>query len=213
MSTWVPESKRTPAWALFNTKFHCRVSNIQSMSIDYMQEVGLPAIGDRRYDQEMANELIDRMLTINEMVEFHKKGVTVRVVKYDDTKKIYELISNHLIAWKNQLENGANTRGAPIDDLILLDQFANVVYKHAKYQFTTDMVDSILARQMSSRVRGSRTNLLRSATKNVVVDDKNQVVEVPKYPERQSLDAAFKQYHRGGSGIATGAKVGTSKWK
>lgn len=212
MSTWVPENKRTTAWYLWNSKFHCRVSNIQTMSVEYLAEVGMPSIGDPIHDTQTANELVDRMLSVSQMVEYHQHGVNIHVIKYEDTKRIYELISNHLNAWKQQLENGFNIRGAPIEDLILLDKFANVVYKHAKYQFTTEMVDSIMARRMSTTLRANRTNLLRSEPKAVTINAQGEtVVTETKYPERQSMDEAFKKYHRNGAGLATGSA--TSKWR
>lgn len=202
--TWIEPEKRSTAWWLWNKKFRCKVSNIQTLSVEYIEHFGMPAVGDPIYDTQTANELVDRMLSINQMVEYHQKGVNIYVNRYEDTKEIYELISNHLNAWKQQLENGFNIRGAPVEDLLMLDKFANVVYKHAKYQFTTEMVDSIMARRMSSTLRGNRTNLLASETKTVTINaDGEKVISETKYPERQSMDQAFKRYHQSG-GMATG---------
>jgi len=193
--TWVPIEKRDTAWYVFHELFMCRVSNIQSRSSDHIRYFGMPGIGDPEYDREMANELIDTAIPISKMVEFYEKGVIVRVIKPSDTKLIYDYISNHLNAWKNKLESsGMNMRDAPINDLILMDKFANAVYEHAKYEFTNDYVDSVLARRMGSVMRVSRSNVLapyvpKIVTFNKIEDEEEKPEE--KRPTRTSMAETF----------------------
>lgn len=208
--TWVPVEERSTRWFIFKHPYLCRVSNIQTMSIEYLQHFGMPSVGDKRHDTETANELISRMLPISEMVKLFNDGVNIRVVNYADTKDIYERITDHLNYWKQNLENGLNTRGAPIEDLILMDTFAVAVYDHAKHQFTTNVVESIIARRMSTTLRVNRDRIL---TKRVELppallnSDGNLETVVPdeRYPARVSMASAF---------AATKASItGSPKWK
>jgi hypothetical protein len=203
MSVWVPEHQRDTAYYICRSLFQCRVPYIHTVSVDYIKLFGMPASGDPAHDRAMASELTIRMLSIDKMAELYKNGVTVRLVKYTDAKVIYEHISNHLNAWKIHLENGLNIRHAPIDDLVLLDKFAVAVYAHAKYQFTTEMVDSILARRMSTTMRANRNTILRRKEPQVTVINGVEVKEEVKLPERTSMAATFAQY----------AQSSRPKWK
>lgn len=202
MSTWVPEEQRDTSWYLFHKKFRCRVSNIKTMSMDYVKTFGMPTVGDPVHDTQMANELVDRMLSINQMLEYHREGVDILVCKYSDTKEIYERISDHLSAWKRTLETSYSTRGAPIEDLIELDKFANVVYKHAKFQFTQEYVDSILARSMGNHMRVNRSNIMAQKPTVITINKIDEhgreqisfTEEVPVKPERNSMEEALKAY-------------------
>lgn len=208
MTQWVEESKRDTRWWIFHKQFLCRVSNIQSMSVEYLKMFGMPSSGDPYYDKQTANELIMRMLTIDDMVEFFRNGVSVYVCNVADTKEIYERITNHLMAWKHQLEHGFHTRGAPLDDLILLDRFAVAVYKHAKYQFTPDIVDSIMARRMSSILKTSRADILSAKAKTQVVNPETNEPEEDPYPERVSMADVFA-----GRKPTPPSRTGGPKWK
>lgn len=208
MSTWIPESERDSRYYIFRVLFKTRVSNIQTMSIDYLQHFGMPSVGDARLDAESTNELVTRMLPISEMAKLHKDGVNIRVVNYADTKLIYEHVTDHLNYWKANLENGFHTRGAPIEDLILLDKFAVSVYAHAKYQFTTEMVDSIVARRMSSTLRVSRENILKKKPQEIlVINEETGTTEKQEevFPERVSMAEIFS----GRKALSNGAP----KWK
>jgi hypothetical protein len=189
--TWLPEEQRDTRYYIFVPIFKCRVSNIKSMSISYLQHFGMPTASDPRLDAETSGELITRMLTIEAMAEFFNKGVTIAVCKYEDTKVIYDHISNHLNFWKRQLDTGLNTKNAPFDDLILLDKFANAVYAHAKFQFTQDTVDSILLRQMSGAMSFTKDTLFRKPPVVLTVNKTPEEEQEDKYPERASMAEGF----------------------
>ena len=159
--TYIPENQRDTAWWIWNKKFMCRVPYLQTMSADYIRHFGVMASGDEMRDRALSSEMVTTMLTIQQMIEYFEKGVTVGVVKYDDTKKIYEYISDHLTAWRQQLEYGLNVRDAPLDDLILMDRFASVVYRHARHLFDEKFVEGILARSLMGSMRLNRTTLIK----------------------------------------------------
>ena len=197
--TWIPESERDTRWYIFKKLWLCSVPVFESRSIEDIQNFGVPASGDSLYDESMRSERAQRMLSIDAMVEFYKRGVQVAVVNYTDTKLIYERISDHLNAWKTKLEDGWHTRNAPIEDLMLLDKFAMVVYKHARHQFTTEMVDSILARRMSGALRVSRDKIMGDGPKVMVINQdpvtgEEKREEEEKLPERTSMADVFASH-------------------
>jgi hypothetical protein len=203
--TWIPPEMRDHRWGIWKKKFLCRVPNIQTMSTDFIKMFGMPSTGDPFLDKETAHELISRMLTIAEMVTFFNQGVTVEIVNYKDTKTIYEHITDHLVAWKKKLETGWHTRDAPIDDLLLMDKFANVVYRFAAPQFTTDIVESILARRMSDTLRVSRDKIMGGSKPKVIIINEAGEKEEEKRPERVGMADDFLN--------RKAANAGAAKWR
>ena len=185
MSTWIKESQRTTDWYIFNKLYMCMVKNIDSMSVDYIRMFGHPASGDDQSDRETANELVIRMLSIEQMAEYYKNGVTVQIVNPKDTKDIYERISAHLLAWKEMMRTSFNNRAAPVDDLLLLDKLATVVYSHAGPLLTTTDVQSLLARRTGGVMSISRENIMKP------LNDVGEVETKKVVPERVSMAEAF----------------------
>ena len=147
--SWLPPSERDTRYNIWYKKYKCRLRLIETRSIDELREYGMPTVFDKEYDNATANELVIRMLTVNEMVEYYKKNVSIFVVNYDDTKLIYDDIMTHLKAWKHYLDTTLMSSGdAPVEDLILLDKFANIVYKHAVHLFSDDYITSSLFKRM-----------------------------------------------------------------
>ena len=147
--SWLPPSERDTRYNIWYKKYKCRLRLIETRSIDELREYGMPTVFDKEYDNATANELVIRMLTVNEMVEYYKKNVSIFVVNYDDTKLIYDDIMTHLKAWKHYLDTTLMSSGdAPVEDLILLDKFANIVYKHAVHLFSDDYITSSLFNRM-----------------------------------------------------------------
>lgn len=192
-NVWRPESERDTAWPLFHKLFMCRVNNLETMSVQYLQTFGIPSSGDYEQDKRDSTEMVVRMLTINQILEFFKNGSIVRIVKLEDTKIMYELISDHLNAWKVEIEKRFNTRGVPIDDLLELDKLATAVYKHAAPQFTTEIVDSIIARKLSGNMRVNRSNILIKPKETAIDVTTGEPIEQPSYPPRQSMADVFIQ--------------------
>lgn len=190
MTTYVPENQRDTAWYIWNKLFMCRVPYLQSMSPDYVRHFGVPMSGDPVRDKAIVSEKITTMLTIAQMVEYFSKGVTVGVVKHADTSLIYQYISDHLNAWRQQLEVGLNNRDAPLDDLLAMDRFASAVYVHAKQHFDDEFVEGIIARRMRGAMRVNRTNLFlrRPGDPKPVPGEEPQA---PAKPERNSMAEVF----------------------
>jgi hypothetical protein len=145
---YVPEDKRTPAWYIFNTKFMCRMRSIDRRSKEHIRMFGMPASGDAEFDRTMMNEVNVYYLTIDEMFEYWRAGVTVGVVKNGDTRVIYEYIRDHLKMWHEHMAKSLNLGDVPLEDLKKLDEFAGIVYSHAKSHYREHFIESPIARQL-----------------------------------------------------------------
>lgn len=131
-----------PIW---NKLFQVRVPNKNIQSTEELRMFGLPTVEDSHFDYQMHNQLIDIMITIDKMTDYFKQGVTVRLVKHNDAKVIFDIIDNYLMAWKHKLDRGINIAVAPLDDLLLLDKFAGVIYPHARdFMKPTDSITTII---------------------------------------------------------------------
>lgn len=182
------------AYNIFKRHFECRVPYLASLTDDEIEIHGIPYVGDAEYDHYIQNQLVYRYLTINDMVELMRRGVDIRVVKTEDTKAIFEYITEHLRAWKDVVENRVNHLQVPYDDLIDLDKLASLVYPYAKHQFKNRAIDSILAKRASSvslfdisRITATRPDNNGRTTINDVVDAQ-QIEE-----EYQSLTEDFQR--------------------
>ena len=165
------------------------------LSLEEIKHFGMPTVFDQGIDRSMAENWNTIMIPISKMVDYHKEGVTVKVVSRKDIEKIYTNISTHLQAWKSQIERGINIGNAPIDDLIAMDEFANTVYAYAKYQFTRQTIDSLLAQHMSSITMFNKFNILKKKEEiGVTVNGDVTTVNGSSEPilERESMTDIFK---------------------
>lgn len=194
-----------PIW---ETPFEIAVAYKDTCTPEYIRLFGMPTVGDPTIDAQMHNQLCNRYATIDKMVEFFKRGITIRVVKHEDTKRIYDTINNYLLAWKDHLTRGINIGDAPIDDLIMLDRFAGVVYQHAVQHFTPEFVNSRFLQHMTG---GGTLKSRESLVKQKPVDDKG--VEATQ-PQRESMAQLFSdRIIRGGQASNhKGNGTPTSRW-
>lgn len=102
--------------------------------------------GVRQSDLESFNRTTDRemvktQLNISQMFDLFNRGVTVNVINYNDTAKIYEVVHTHLRYCRDYITTAIH--GADEDfvrELIELDEFANRVYDKAISVFSDEDV-------------------------------------------------------------------------
>lgn len=187
------ETKPT-SYYIWEPLFRCKVPQLQTTSKAYLKHYGMPTTGNDAYDKDLANQLIDTAIPIVKMVEYFSKGIPIYIVKSADIKTIYQHIENHLLAWKRQLDHGLNIGGAPVDDLIAMDAFANKIYDHAKFHFTREIADSIFLRQMGSI---NRNTFLSPVVTPVTETALNKPSEGDGYEQRGSMSEHFKEKRAG----------------
>lgn len=198
MATYIPEKDRDHRYDVFHVIYPCKIPYIHTRSIEDIRRFGMPSSGFREFDTGQENTLEDRYLTINEMLTHWKNGVNVRC-KYDDTVKIYEAITKYLNYWLAHIRTTFSTNHVPVEDLQDLDAFANVVYDKAKYQFTSDIVESALMGEMKKvSVVDFDTILAPQKPKAVVivngkVEDLQHAPKEDPYPKREGMLDMFNE--------------------
>ena len=178
--------------------YMCTVPVLQSRSIEDIRANGFIMSGDKQLDKELMNDRLRRYMTINHMVEFFEKGVTIGVVHYNDTKEIYETVQSYLAVWYDRLKHGVNIREAPISDLLTLDKFATAVYPHAKPFFTPEILQSDFARHFMDTQRVAVSNLFTNQAPGIDqgltrYNEETKKIEKVENDDRESFAEKFKQ--------------------
>lgn len=156
--SYVPESQRNTAWYLFYKLFQVRVNPTKIRSVEEIKQFGTPTTGNEDYDRELAKAEEIVMLSVAQMEDIYHQGYPVKIVKYEDTKAIYEIIDKHLIAMRNLMNQSENFTNDPktLDELIRLDQFSQAMFTHARHQIRQAAPTSALM----ARMRGDRFSAL-----------------------------------------------------
>lgn len=183
--------------AIWEYLYLVRMAEIHSMSADYIKACGTYSTGNRETDRVLAKQSFQRWMPIHEMIEYYSKGATIGIVNQSDIPKIYDAIERHINCWGDMVSRGINIGDAPLEDLELMDQFANSLYAHAKYSFTPDSALSHLKRQLEGITRFTPAMLVKPLPKvqaenvsysggDVIINQQQDV-----YPERESLGRLF----------------------
>lgn len=179
---------------IFDRRFLSKLPDVSVRSIDEVRMYGTYSTGVKEVDRALTNQWTTVMLTINEMVEKYKDGTMVRITQMGDVKIIYDIITQHLNRMKYFLSYGLNVGKIPIDDLILLDRFANDLYPYARPQFTRDTYNSILADKMSSVTKINPTKIFMDNPDSKFMPTGDGVIRVnhtkQEAPEERSTDMA-----------------------
>ena len=190
---YIPPEQRDARYPIWHVLYRCRVPYGATFSVDQLRRFGYPTSGDRARDQQQINVNEDRMLTIDQMFEYWRAGVTVSLVTYSDSEKVYNAITAYLEHWKRELLNMIDASRAPTSDLIQLDEYASVVYDKAKHCFTKADVDSILARRMTSLLRFGKGNILiDKPTEKAQAEAEKE--DVDPHPPRQDNIEFFETF-------------------
>jgi hypothetical protein len=188
---YVNEEGYDTAYYLFHELYRCRIPFVQMRSVEELRLYGIPSVGDPVLDKHMANELQTIDICIDKIYEYWKGGADIRIANVSDTKLIYERISNHLNDWKHYISSRLNQGTAPIEDLIGLDRFANVIYEHAKFHMTDDFLEFNFNKIFSDRHR-SATSMVADIAAGVFA----RQAPTPGLSHQQTEDEIHAQYPR-----------------
>lgn len=89
-------------------------------------------------DEMNRQDVITKQCSINDMAEYYKKYVTIKILNVSDTENIYIAAQEHVRRWVSYLKNNFFGKSPPIDDLILLNNFAGSIYQYAKFYVYKD---------------------------------------------------------------------------
>lgn len=160
---YIPERNRDSRYALWFDRYKCRIPYIQTLSVDELTEGGMPTSGDVHHDHAMQWEPRLISLPIHRMAELWSQGANIALVTRSDAPKIFDAISKHLHAWKEHIANSYNPTTPPYDDLLLLDQFANIIYEHAKFAYDRSFIEKHF--KLSSSTAIGRRAMLNTMSK------------------------------------------------
>lgn len=160
MAAYIKPQNRDTRYPLWFVRYRCRVPYIQLLSIEELEEHGLPTSGDIHHDHAMQWEPRLVSLPIHRMAELWSNGANISLVDRSDAPKIFEAISKHLHAWKDHMTNAYHPSKPPYEDLLILDQFASVVYDKAKFAYDDRFIEKFF--KMSSNTAIGRRAILAS---------------------------------------------------
>lgn len=164
--------------AIWSDLYRVRVPMLGSRSIEDIRMRGVVISGNKDVDRDIENRLIVTYITIDKMVEHHRNNVPVRLTNPDDAKIIYEAISRHIQAWMHFLETGINTGGAPIEDLLAMEHFANCVYEHAKYYLVGSAIETEFLREYSQIMPINAGNFFKPGAKSRFIGEQKEGIKV-----------------------------------
>jgi hypothetical protein len=185
---------------IWDRSWRCRFSRNLTTPVDHLEKVGIYISGDGEYELDTPDEEIDTYITINDMVEMHRKGIRISIVDYKEVEEIYRIIETHILRWRKSIEESVNIGEAPLDDLIAMDAFATSIYDKAKY-LMLDKAPAASALEYMRSLTGGVVPRLKSLSE---LEEEKRLKENPvelekKIPERLSHESVFK-------GIAAGLR-------
>ena len=143
MNFSINDTKPTQMKAIWEDLYAVAIPQRFLINIESARARGVPTTGDEEVDSVLMREMTRTYRTINDIFELWRIGAPVEVINYDDTKKMYEAIQRHLKSWLDFMSRGIYLSDCPFDDLLELDQFANVVYDKSKFVFTKEIALSL----------------------------------------------------------------------
>jgi len=173
-------------WRIWHDRFACSMREIDTMSVDYLRIFGTLTTGDSTLDRQMLNDEVSRYLTIIDMVKFFGEGVRIKVKRNEDCKTVYILIQEHLQNWQKELEYALRTDQAPLEELELMNKFADAVYEHAKWYLDQALVDTPFVRTLRKD-----TKSVLSLLKAPVVENTDSDIIV--HPKRDDMSDTFNR--------------------
>jgi len=179
--------------ALWDMLYKVKIPYLQSRSIEELEVYGSVLTGVPEIDDSVGSDMMITMKSIADMAEYYREGTPIGLVNKEDAPTIYEAIQEHLLAWKNQLHVGINVGDAPVEDLVVLDEFANSVFDISKHQYKPGYDDDFLIRQLGFNNRMGPHNFFKP---NILAkpDDVVRINEDddPNLPVRDTLSDFFK---------------------
>jgi hypothetical protein len=100
-------------------------------SEEYNRVVGHISTGSREEDAKLMNEPVHVGGSIEDMLKLFRNGVEFHLRDPKDFPEIYDLVCQHLNNWIAYINNDPNVKGAPLETLQLMEEFAASIYSQA----------------------------------------------------------------------------------
>ena len=134
MTVYISPENRDTRYNLWYVTYPCTAPYIQTRSIEEIKEYGTRISQNKAYDDAAAWERHRCALTVVQMIQHWMNGVNLNIIDLDKyARKIYDDLEAHLKAWGEHMDRAFNSRKVPEADLIAMDEFCALMYKHAKW--------------------------------------------------------------------------------
>lgn len=155
----VPEEEQTAAWRLFHRKYTCRVAQIHTETLEFLEQ--RPPEGNEYQGAGLAKarEILTVTLSAAAMAEMCAEGATIGLTRFEDAENIYNDIKQHLTDWQQYTLTSIHKRKVPEEDLRILDAFAGVVYVYAREVIMNSHSDLIFANTTLGRLLRGGTSI------------------------------------------------------
>jgi hypothetical protein len=120
---------------IFKDLFRITIAQKDIRSIEEQRMFGNTSTGDKKLDAMLATSTVNTYVTINDMIEYFRDGISFRLTDLKDARIIYEAVSEHTARWRDALQYAFNMGNAPVDDFILMERFIATIYEHAKFAY------------------------------------------------------------------------------
>lgn len=188
MTIYIPESQRDTRYPLWIETYKCKIPAVQMRTLDDLRYNGTYVSGNPAFDHATNWERIHVYLPVVKMIEHWSNGANVFIVDIDKhARTIYDACEAHLRAWENHLESSYNTRNVPEEDLIMLDEFAQLMYAHAKWVEVKHYYDGILRPKKPTPSRGSLANFWEQLDKKKEAREEEERNQIKLEPETFSF--------------------------
>jgi len=122
----------SPAEKIFQYYVDCFIPQLYLVDQSFVEEFGLQTSMSEELDNGRMNAPVPARLTVAQMADKARQGAQIALMYPDDSKQIYEWIRDHVNDWHDALLMDPNRRDAPVEDLAILEEFAEQVFPMAR---------------------------------------------------------------------------------
>jgi len=150
--------------------YPCFVPYITTVPASEVEEFGLRSTGVEELDEHLDSMPIRVYITINRMIELYVDNYPIRIATAAAAKQIYEAVVTYSQHWTSYLKTASlNQSAMPVEDLIIMEDFASRIRPFATEGVTPDTIQCGL------------TNILDqflTPTQNVILDHNPALLEL-----------------------------------
>lgn len=197
----MPKNPKNAAFLIFHRLFDVEIPEIFFHQQDEDGIITRHFSGDNEEDDVYLRSSRHVKLPISDIAERIDVGVPVTLVYPKDSVSIYKLVQEHLQDWQWILSNSLNGKAPPRDDLMKLDQLAQIVHGISlRYNDgeTPTPGFAALAKRMSGNAPLAKPimSIARQRRRNLYLDDDETQGTPRAQRDYQSVLPAIIRQHR-----------------
>jgi len=127
---------------IFHKLYHVRIPVLATYSDAELDLIGIPMNVIDGANKDVSAELTDAMLPISRLAELYNNGFKITLIDNRDINEIYNAIDKHLQTWQGKQMFSLNVGTGPVDDLKILDKFANEMFSNNKVTIVDELTNA-----------------------------------------------------------------------